>query len=333
MASLSAVRALLALASSAVVLALAAAPAGAAGLVDPLLPASGWHGERGEPVSFEVRAPVGAQVVVVVTTMRLTDTAGRLYSLGAFAGTLAPSLQDPARYAGTAPASTPLGRRPGRFFWQAQVLPHGGDVTYGPIRSLRLGPPASATRRGPIPRSIGRRGGTRFAFSSYLIPPSAGGRAGFRRLAAASARRWGLRPGGWTRRQAGRRDGRNVVGFGEIRASALGVQVDYMRGRRVVEQDLVLQLGLPWEARDYPDDSHFDLESVLIHEFGHMAGNHGHRPRCQNSPLIVALARGEWWHSPEDQFQKGCGAAAWRAEGGARDEPRLPILHRRIQVG
>jgi hypothetical protein len=280
-----------------------------------------------------VRAPAGSQVVVVVTTMRLTDTAGRLYSLGAFAGTLGPSLRDPTLYEGTAPESTPLGRRPGRFFWQAQVRPPGGDETYGPIRSLRLGPPASAAPRGPIPPSIGRRGSARFSFSSHLIPSSTGGRAAFRRLAAASALRWGLRPGGWTRRQAGRRDGRNVVGFGEIRASALGVQLDFMRGRRVVEQDLVLQLGLAWEARDYPDDSHFDLESVLIHEFGHMAGNHGHRPRCHNSPLIVALARGEWWHSPEDQFQKGCGGAALRAVGVGRDELRLPILHRRIQVG
>jgi hypothetical protein len=325
-----AARILLALALTAAGLPFAATSAGAAGLVDPVLPLAGWNGDRGEPVSFEVRAPAGSEVVVVVTTMRLTDTAGRLYSLGAFAGTLAPAMEDPTLYQGTAPETTLLARRPGRFFWQAHVRSPDGVETHGPIRSLRLGPPASAAPRGPIPRSIGRRGNTRFSFSSHLIPSSAGGRAGFRRLAAASARRWGLRPGGWTGRRAGRRDGRNVVGFGEIPDLALGVQLDYVRGRRVVEKDLVISLGRAWEARDYPDDSHFDLESVLIHEFGHMAGNHGHRPRCANSPLIVSLGRGEWWHSTGDQFQKGC-SAALRASGGPR-ELRLRVLHRRVQV-
>jgi len=29
---------------------------------------------------------------------------------------------------------------------------------------------------------------------------------------------------------------------------------------------------------EYPDDSHIDLESVVLHELGHMAGNRHHQP-------------------------------------------------------
>jgi hypothetical protein len=47
---------------------------------------------------------------------------------------------------------------------------------------------------------------------------------------------------------------------------------------------------------------------VLLHEFGHVAGNRRHAPRCRDTPMIVALGRGEWWRSPGDFSFRFCGA-------------------------
>jgi hypothetical protein len=70
-----------------------------------------------------------------------------------------------------------------------------------------------------------------------------------------------------------------------------------------------------------------DLESVLIHELGHFAGNKEHAAQCTNSPMASGLAAGEWWHGPRNRFsfcgEAGSGrsgriarAASLRARGG-----------------
>ena len=73
---------------------------------------------------------------------------------------------------------------------------------------------------------------------------------------------------------------------------------------------------------EYPDDNHIDLESVVLHELGHMAGNRHHQPRCTNSPMVESLGRGEWWHTPQDWFERTCGSvSAVRARGAASGAP------------
>lgn len=308
-----------------------ATPARAA--ADPYVsPAAGTTLERGAPVAFSVRAQPGSQVHIVVATLPLTDPRGRLFSIGDFGGLARPSSADPGLFRWNPPAGASLRRRPGNFYWQARVLDLGGNITYGPVRSLHVVIPSSWKRRGPIPAWIGRHGTTRFLVSRVDIPASIG-RARFYGLVARSARRWGLRAVGWTNRVAGNADGVNVVGFREIPQSVLGLELErssrvlerragsharaYL-GRIIAERDVIVGLGIPWMKRgEYPDDSHIDLESVVLHELGHMAGNRHHQPRCTNSPMVEALGTGEWWHTPQDWFERTCGSAsAARAERG-----------------
>ena len=76
-----------------------------------------------------------------------------------------------------------------------------------------------------------------------------------------------------------------------------------MRAGVVVERDLALRTDENWAAGpDYPALDEVDLESVLLHELGHMAGNKRHRPRCTNSPMDEALGAGEWWRGSRDKW-------------------------------
>jgi hypothetical protein len=308
-----------------------AVPAGAA--ADSYVsPAAGTILERGAAVEFSVRAKPGSRVVIVVATLPLTDPLGRLFSIGDFGGIARSSSADPGLFRWDPPANASLRRRPGNFFWQARVYDDGGNTTYGPVRSLHVVIPSSWKSRGPIPAWIGRRGTTRFLVSRVDIPASIGP-ARFYRLVARSARRWGLRAVGWTNRVPGNADRVNVVGFREIPQSVLGLELErYARvfarrrgsharaylGRIVAERDVIVGLGIPWMKRgEYPDDSHIDLESVVLHELGHMAGNRHHQPRCTNSPMVESIGTGEWWHTPQDWFERTCGSAsAARAGSG-----------------
>src|SRR5262249_30181790 len=76
---------------------------------------------------------------------------------------------------------------------------------------------------------------------------------------------------------------------------------------RVIEQDLALNPAEDWAAGPgYPGLSQIDLESVLLHELGHMAGNKRHRAVCANSPMIAALGAGEWWRGARDHWFDQC---------------------------
>ena len=87
----------------------------------------------------------------------------------------------------------------------------------------------------------------------------------------------------------------------------LGVQTDYVKRGKVVESDLALRADENWAAGpDYPALDEVDLESVLLHELGHMAGNKKHRARCTNSPMIEALGAGEWWRGARDKWFGDC---------------------------
>jgi hypothetical protein len=118
---------------------------------------------------------------------------------------------------------------------------------------------------------------------------------------------------------AGARDGHNVAGFApEVPDGVLGVETDFTRRGRVVERDLALNPAEDWAAGPgYPGLRQVDLESVLLHELGHMAGNKRHRPLCSNSPMVVALGAGEWWHGARDHWFADCSAVAARASSAA----------------
>jgi hypothetical protein len=311
-----------------------AAPGAGATADNYVSPAAGTTLERGASVEFSVRARAGSQVFIVVATLPLTDPGGRLFSIGDFGGIARASADDPTLYRWDPPASAPLRRRPGSFYWQARVYDVGGTATYGPVRSLHVVIPSSWKQRSPIPGWIGRHGTTRFLVSRINVPVSIG-RAAFYQLVSRSARRWGLRAVGWTNHLPGTADRVNVVGFRELPQSVLGLELErYARvfarrrgpraraylGRFVAERDVVIGLGVPWmKHAEYPDDSHIDLESVVLHELGHMAGNRHHEPRCTNSPMVESIGTGEWWHTPQDWFERTCAdSGAARARSAAR---------------
>jgi hypothetical protein len=77
------------------------------------------------------------------------------------------------------------------------------------------------------------------------------------------------------------------------------------------ERDLILRADLPWEqGPDHPNRARIDLETVLLHEFGHVAGNRFHVARgCRDTPMVIGLATGEWWRSTTDYSFRACNTA------------------------
>lgn len=225
------------------------------------------------------------------------------------------------------PARSIAAIRPGRYWWQAVALTEAGDLERGPVSSFEIRPPAGASDRGPIPRRFGRQGSGAFAVSLHGIPREVS-RARLWAVVSRSARRWGLRAAGWTRTRPVRGDGFNVLGFGRQPPDSFGVmrtreQRRYRRtfrcragqcvevarryvGTVVIERDVVLNDRLRWEAGPaYPWLDEADLESVVIHELGHFAGNR-HVGYCSRSPMAVAAQLGDWWRSPLDRFTRAC---------------------------
>ena len=176
-------------------------------------------------------------------------------------------------------------------------------------------------------------------------------------IARVAAKRWGLRLAGTTSRAPRSGDGRDTVGFAkDVPSVALGVTrirtVRYYRrenGRtrvvaeRVVERDLSLAVNVPWHVGPGPPPSdEVDLQTVIVHELGHYAGN-GHVPNCTNSPMWTGLAPGEWWYGPKDWFQFGCrnapgarastaSARASASRAAARPRATRPLLVQRTVV-
>jgi hypothetical protein len=123
--------------------------------------------------------------------------------------------------------------------------------------------------------------------------------------------RWRLHSAGPRRGRPVFGNGRSEVGFStsEVPRGALAVTIVGRRrfdGTR--ERDLVLRADIPWEqGPDHPTRARVDLETVLLHEFGHFAGNPFHAPRgCTNTPMVVGLATGEWWRSTTDFSYRAC---------------------------
>jgi hypothetical protein len=76
--------------------------------------------------------------------------------------------------------------------------------------------------------------------------------------------------------------------------------------RAGIEQDIILDRAMPWQPGPaYPATSQVDLETVLLHEFGHVAG-HGHVSGCVSSPMWTSLTMGDWWRGIDDMRHAGC---------------------------
>ncbi|MFN8175093.1 MAG: hypothetical protein U0T02_08510 [Solirubrobacteraceae bacterium] len=331
----------LALAAVAAVAALAAPAAAVAapapdGALQPLTPFAGARAAAGTTLTFRVRVPRGTALPVAIVIASSPRTAGgalrgaaRITSGEARTGALDPFI---AEWRPAGRAARALGRQ-GRYWWQAEARTAGGGslLRSAPRALVIAAPPRDA---GAIPSWIGRRGRSAFRVSLRGIPETVGATR-FLALAVRSGRRWGLRPVGTTGRRAGVRDGVDAVGFSSaVPPRALGVTTVYriaryrvarrcgpggcvvvgrprLVGTRIVERDVALDPSAPWQrgpAR--PSSDQFDLETALLHELGHAAGNRRHAHRCADSPLIPALSPGDWWRSPTDHSFRACGEAS-----------------------
>lgn len=208
------------------------------------------------------------------------------------------------------------------------------------VPSAQTTPPAKPDPKGrdlnrsAIPRAVGVRRAYAYTLSTANIPRGVGAKR-YAVIAKVAAKRWGLRLAGTTTRAPRTGDGRDTVGFAkDVPSVALGVTrirtVRYYRrengrtrvvGERVVERDLSLAVKVPWHVGPGPPPTDkVDLQTVIVHELGHYAGN-GHVANCTNSPMWTGLAPGEWWYGPKDWFQFGCrnapGARATTARAAA----------------
>jgi hypothetical protein len=303
---------------------LAAAPARAqtatapASRIEALAPADQVPAHR--PIAFQVRTTAPADAVVVrisgasdLTGSGLLDiSGGRGIDLATTVGS------DPEVHAAQTPSSFLVARRPGPYYWQAYLVGDaaiGAEEPIGEVQTVTVAGPRASTSR-LYPR-FGPRGRARFYLSSARFPASVGG-ARFRSIVRAAARRWNLRSRRWTSLAAGRPDGYDVVGFGRLPKGVLGLETDYTIRGRVVEQDVRFNAAAPWnQGPGYPDFDEMDLESVVLHELGHMAGVRRHKAHCTNSPMVAALGLGEWWRGPRDDWFFGCGGASAAAAAPA----------------
>lgn len=205
---------------------------------------------------------------------------------------------------------------PGTYYWQVVRTGADGSCAATEARQLVL---ASAVPSQPdlaglsserIPGRIGASNGASFRIRTGGIP-SGLDRARYLALVRNAARRWRLHSLGTVPGRPVFGNGRSEVGFStaQVPRQALAVTVfgDRRRnGRR--ERDLILRADLPWEqGPDHPTRGRIDLQTVLLHEFGHVAGNRFHVPRgCRDTPMVVGLATGEWWRSTTDYSYRAC---------------------------
>jgi hypothetical protein len=276
---------------------------------------------RGAPLTFAVRtdAPEGS-VVIRVSGTDTTDANGLLSGeTGSYLDETASQATDDLQV-WAVPAGSVLRQRPGHYYWQAYLTGDAAalsEAPVGPVQELKVTLPAKDRGKGKLFPRFGRKGVRAFFLSSADFPATVSG-ARFKAIARAAANRWGLKARTWTSATAGVEDGFSVAGFStDVPAGTLGVQTDYVEGGKVVESDLALRAEENWAAGpDYPALDQVDLQSVVLHELGHMAGNKKHTARCSNSPMMESLGAGEWWRGARDQWFGSCGATAAVARRG-----------------
>jgi hypothetical protein len=334
--------------------ALLAAPAAAqAPAPTPVAPIDSTKVQAGASVTFTARGQ-GALVVHVSASPAPVDGCGAIGDDGGrFGGGASP--EDPTLVRFTATG----GLAAGEWYWQ---VASPSDCTAGPVRRIVADgtvvapaapaqPAAPATTRTPhlahaaIPRRIGTSNHAQLVLALGTGSPAVP-RSRFIALVRNSARRWGLEARGPVDRVPRVGDGHSDVGFagalvspGAL-ATTMLLRERYVRvhqvcsaagcrttrspaGSRVVERDLALRPDVPWAPGPaYPTLDEVDLETVLLHELGHVAGNLRHVPvGCHDTPMVKALGGGEWWRSPTDFHYDACRGAHARALAASPGTP------------
>lgn len=303
-----------------VVLATAALLATAAPAVaapgDPIAlsgPANGARLTAGAAVALRARS-VASDTGLELRVSRspaVVDACGRINAEVAFAaGT--PESADPALF------DFATGRwfdQPGTYYWQADRAGADGSCAATEVRTLVLTaalpakPALAGLSQERIPRSIGRSNGAAFRIRTSGVPAGVSS-ARFLALVRNSSRRWRLHSLGTLAGSPRFGNGRSEVGFSttEVPREALAVTIVGRRGGGGLERDLIIRADVPWdEGPAHPSRQQYDLETVILHEMGHFAGNEFHVPRgCRDTPMVVGLARGEWWRSTTDFSYRAC---------------------------
>jgi hypothetical protein len=349
--------------------AMLAAPAAAqAPVPTPVAPADGATVQAGTPVTFTARGQ-GALVVRVARSPAVVDACGAIAEDGGrLDGT--PTAADPSLVQFTAPAGLAAGEWFWQVGNPAdcsvgpirRIAAEGsGEVPATPAAPGKpaVGPtPAPAgtlprLSRTPIPSRIGTSNHALLVLALGEGSPSVS-RSRFVELVRNSARRWRLDARGPVKRVPRLGDAHNDVGFAArlVSEGALGtttlLRQNYVRvrrvcaatgcrtmrtpaGSRVVERDLALLPDVPWaQGPAHPSGEEYDLETVVLHELGHWAGNLRHTPvGCHDTPMVKGLGPGEWWRSSSDWHYDACGAGRARA-ASALDVPSLTAPPQRI---
>ena len=264
--------------------------------------------------------------------------------------------------------TAPAGLAAGEWFWQVgnpadctagpvRRITAQGSSQPAPATPARASPAPSAAgalpklARNPIPLGIGTSNHALLVLALGEGSPSVA-RSRFVALVRNSAQRWRLDPRGPVKRIPRLGDAHNDVGFAArlVSPGALGtttvLRQNYVRvrrvcaasgcrtlrtpaGSRIVERDLALLPDVPWaQGPAHPSGEEYDLETVILHELGHWAGNLRHTPvGCHDTPMVKGLGPGEWWRSPTDWHYDACADA--RA-AGALDVPSLTAPPRLI---
>src|SRR3954453_20430323 len=306
---------LLALLTVAALPTVAAAPAAAAP-GDPLAlggPADGARLTAGAAVQLRARSVAGDSGLELHVSHLPTviDGCGRIDAEVAQANGAAVA-GDPALY------DFATGRwfdQPGTYYWQVSRTGADGSCTATgggrlPLTSpLPAQPALGGLLSERIPRSIGTSNGSSFRIRTSGVPAGVS-QARFLALVHTSARRWRLHSLGTLPGQPRFGNGRSEVGFSttQVPRDALAVTIIGRRRGGGLERDLIIGADVPWdEGPDHPTREQYDLETVILHEMGHFAGNEFHVPRgCRDTPMVVGLARGEWWRSTGDFSYRAC---------------------------
>jgi hypothetical protein len=295
--------------------AVAAGPAAAAP-GDPLAlsgPADGARLTAGAAPGLRARSVAGDSGLElrVSRTPAAIDACGRINAEVAQAqGT--PVAGDPALY------DFPTARwydTAGTYSWQVIRTGADGSCTATAARRLVLTaalparPELAGLSKERVPRSIGRTNGVSFRIRTGGVPAGVS-RARFLALVRNSGRRWRLHSAGTRPGPPRFGNGRSEVGFStsQVPRQALAVTIIGRKRGGGLERDLILRADIAWEqGPDHPSRARIDLETVLLHEFGHVAGNRFHVPRgCRDTPMVVGLATGEWWRSTTDFSYRAC---------------------------
>jgi len=295
--------------------ALAAGPAAAAP-GDPLAlsgPAAGAQLAAGAPPALHARSVPGDSGLELRVSRNPApaDACGRI-NADVAAAPGAPVASAPALYDFGTPRWYDTA---GTYYWQVSRTGADGSCTATEVRPLVLTaalpahPELAGLPHQRIPTSIGRSNGATFVIRTGGVPAGVS-RARFLALVRNSGRRWRLHSAGTVPGRPRFGNGRSEVGFStsQVPPEALAVTIVGRRRGGGRERDLIIRADVDWdEGPEHPTGGQYDLETVILHEMGHVAGNAFHVPRgCLDTPMVVGLARGEWWRSTSDFSYRAC---------------------------